>query len=120
MIVSSLFPSLGIGVATFAVAGMVGSVGGITGAAMTSIVMIFEMTRDYAVVAPAMITGVLSYAVRRSLLTDSVYTLKLSRRGHFVPSALQTSAHAQRPVRDFMMTDVAQVPAGMAPGNWPV
>jgi CIC family chloride channel protein len=111
-IVAAVFPTLGIGIPTFAVAGMVGSVGGITGAAMTAIIMIFEMTRDYAVVVPAMITAVLSYAVRRSLVYDNVYTMKLSRRGHYVPSALQTSTHSRRRVRDYMVTDFVRIPEG--------
>ncbi len=41
-LLSMLVPSLGIDPASFAVAGMSGMVGGVTGAAMTAIVMIFE------------------------------------------------------------------------------
>src|ERR1019366_6001543 len=46
----TLFPGLHVVPAAFALAGMAGVVAGATGAALTAIVMIFEMTLDYSVV----------------------------------------------------------------------
>ena len=71
------FPALNISPAAFAIAGMGGVVGGATGAAMAAIVMIFEMTLDYTVIVPMTLTVAISYAVRRSLIKDSIYTRKL-------------------------------------------
>ena len=82
-----LFPGLPINPAAFAVAGMAGVVGGSTGAALAAVVMIFEMTLDYAVIIPMTITVALSYGVRKGLLRQSIYTLKLARRGHDIPNA---------------------------------
>jgi len=110
LVLSHFFPSLSaVGAPGFAVAGMAGVVGGATGAAMASIVMIFEMTRDYGVIIPMAITVVLSYGVRRALVDQSIYTLKLARRGHFVPQALQANFHYVRSARDVMETDVVTV-----------
>jgi CIC family chloride channel protein len=77
----------------FSVAGMAGVIGGATGAAVTAIVMIFEMTRDYDVIIPMAITVAVSYGLRRFLSRDSIYTLKLARRGQPLPDALQTNLH---------------------------
>jgi len=85
---SLLFPDLGISPSAFAVAGMAGVVAGATGAAVTSIVIIFEMTLDYSVILPMLITVTLSYGVRWSFCRDSIYTLKIERRGHHVPGAM--------------------------------
>jgi CIC family chloride channel protein len=84
-LVSRIFPTLGISPAAFAVAGMVGVIGGSTGAVMTAIVMIFEMTMDYTVIIPVTITVALSHGIRKMLSPQSIYTLKLVRRGHLMP-----------------------------------
>ncbi len=95
----------------FAVAGMAGVVGGSTGAAMAAIVMIFEMTLDYSVIVPMTITVALSYEVRKLISRESIYTLKLVRRGHTMPDALQTNFHHLRRAGDIMDTRLVSVPA---------
>ena len=105
------FPSLPISPPAFAVVGMAGLVGGTTGAAITAIVMIFEMTLDYNVVLPMTITVAISYGVRKFLCKESVYTLKLARRGHYMPEALQANFHLVRLARDVMESDLTIVPA---------
>ncbi len=77
----------------FAVAGMAGVIGGATGAAVTAVVMIFEMTRDYNVIIPMTLTVAVSYGLRRFLSKESIYTLKLERRGKELPDALETNLH---------------------------
>jgi chloride channel protein, CIC family len=83
------FPSLAISPPAFALAGMAGVVGGATGAAMAAVVMVFEMTLDYNMIIPLALTVAISYAVRKSIIRDSVYTRKLTLRGERVPEALR-------------------------------
>jgi CIC family chloride channel protein len=90
IVINMIFPSLGISPPAFAVAGMAGVIGGATGAAMTAIVMIFEMTLDFTVVMPMAITVAISYGIRRYFSASTIYTEKLVRRGHFLPLELQT------------------------------
>ncbi|MEO8560213.1 MAG: chloride channel protein [Rhodospirillales bacterium] len=84
-ICQSLFPNLGLSPVLCAIIGMAGIVGGATGAAMTAILMIFEMTRDYAVTVPAIIAVACAIGLRRVLVFENIYTLKLARRGHRIP-----------------------------------
>lgn len=84
------------------VAGMAGMVGGSTGASITAITMTFEMTRDYSTILPIIITTVLAHMTRKSISEDSIYTLKLVRRGHVVPEGLQAAMHAAQRVQDVM------------------
>ena len=112
-----VFPGLPIHPATFAVAGMAGVVGGSTGAALTAIVMIFEMTMDYTVIIPITVTVALSYGIRRLLQPESIYTLKLARRGHFVPASLQANLHYLRPAKDIMDRRFITLPADV--DAWP-
>jgi CIC family chloride channel protein len=90
--------------AVFALAGMAGLVAGATGAALTAIVMIFEMTLDYSVILPMTLTVAVSYGLRRLIMADSIYTTKLTRRGHVMPEALQSNAHMVHHVGDIAMS----------------
>lgn len=110
-ILGNLLPTLGISPAAFAVAGMAAVVGGSTGAAMTAIVMTFEMTLDYNVILPITIAVALSNGARSFLSRETVYTLKLARRGHFMPKALLTNFLYLRPAREFMNENVVVLPA---------
>jgi CIC family chloride channel protein len=110
-ILERFLPGLAISPPAFAVAGMAGMVGGATGAAMAAIVMIFEMTLDYSVIIPMTITVALSYGVRKHLCNESIYTLKLARRGHYMPEALQTHFHQLKRANDIMDTHFGTVQA---------
>ena len=106
-----LFPALDISAPAFAVVGMGGVVGGATGAAMAAIVMIFEMTLDYTVIVPMTLTVAISYAVRRSLMSDSIYTRKLVLRGDPVPETLRADLQFTRRAASIMNSPVKVLPA---------
>jgi CIC family chloride channel protein len=110
----AFLPDLHVNPATFALAGMAGLVAGATGAALTAIIMIFEMTLDYGVILPLTITAAVSYGLRRALSVESIYTMKLTRRGHVMPHALQANAHLVRRVSDLKLDPVLVVPADTA------
>jgi chloride channel protein, CIC family len=91
-----LFPGLPISQPLFAIAGMAALVGGSTGAVLTGIVMVFELTRDYNAILPVMLSVGLAYGMRTLLSRESIYTLKLIRRGATVPAGLQAALMATR------------------------
>jgi CIC family chloride channel protein len=109
-----LFPWLTISTPAFAVAGMAGMFAGATGAAMAAIVMIFEMTLDYNVIIPMTITVALSYGVRKILTSESIYTMKLVRRGHYMPEALQVNFQQLSRAMRVMDPNFLLVPDSMA------
>jgi chloride channel protein, CIC family len=55
----------------FAIVGMAAMVGGATGAAMTAVTMIFEMTRDYDIVMLMIVAVALSIGIRRVLSQEN-------------------------------------------------
>ncbi len=97
-----LFPAMGVHPAAFAIAGMAAGIGASTGAVITGVVMILEMTQDANVVLPIMITTSLAYGVRKWLSPESIYTLKLLRRGHIVPEGLHSAVSESKQARDVM------------------
>jgi CIC family chloride channel protein len=111
ILVHHLFSGLNVAAPAFAVAGMAGMVGGATGAAMAAIVMIFEMTLDYTVIIPITVTVAISYGVRKLLSRESIYTMKLVRRGHTIPESLQANFQQLKRAREIMDTRFAPVAA---------
>jgi CIC family chloride channel protein len=111
IIVHQFFPGLNVTPPAFAVAGMAGMVGGATGAAMAAIVMIFEMTLDYSVIIPMTVTVAISYGVRKLLSRESIYTMKLVRRGHTIPESLQANFQQLKRAREIMDTRFTPVAA---------
>jgi len=109
-----LLPGLDVSIPTFAIAGMAASIAGSTGAVLTGIVMLTEMTRDHSIILPLAITCAVAYAVRRAIMDDSIYTMKLRARRHTVPQGLDSSRLTSRCVRDLATTDFAVVAAGGA------
>jgi len=97
-----LFPALTMPIPAFAVAGMAAAVAGSTGALLTAIVMSYEMTRDYNAILPVIITCAVAWAVRKQLVGQSIYTIKLLRRGHVVPEGLQAGTAQARRLSDVM------------------
>ena len=65
----------------YALVGMAALVAGTTHAPLTAIVMLYEITREPKVILPVMFAAIVATAGARLLLTDSIYTLKLRRRG---------------------------------------
>ncbi len=100
--IHALIPGASITIGTAAVIGMACMVGASTGAAVTGVVMIFEMTRDYHVIIPLIISVSVAYAVRRLLLADTVYTMKLTRRGQRITTAIQSQLYLTRRALEFI------------------
>ena len=77
----TIFPNLTSTPGAYALVGMAAFFSGAAHAPITAILILFEMTRDYRMILPLMFATVLSTFVSRLLSKDSIYTLKLSRRG---------------------------------------
>ena len=113
ILLQHIFPGITISPVAFAVVGMAGIVGGTTGAAITAIVMIFEMTLDYGVIVPMTTTVAIAYGVRKMISNESIYTLKLTRRGHHMPSAMQANIQYMKPARELNHAGIVRLPADM-------
>ena len=64
-LISAIAPRVPVNLPAFAMVGMGAMVGGGTGAAMTAVTMIFEMTRDYDIVLPMILAVAVALGVRR-------------------------------------------------------
>jgi chloride channel protein, CIC family len=100
-----------LSVPAFAMVGMGAMVGGGTGAVMTAVTMIFEMTLDYSIVMPMIVAVAMSIGARRMLSRETIYTLKLVRRGQAIPKARHANMFLVRPAGEVMDSDIEVLPA---------
>ncbi len=110
LVFNSLFPSIALNSATYALVGAGALFAGTASAPLTCIVLIPEMTRDYSLIPPMMAACVTSYIISSLLMKNSIYTLKLVKKG-----ISMDIDHVLSDVRveDIMTADVSTIPADM-------
>ena len=67
--------------AAYALVGMAAVVAATTHAPLTAILMLFEITGNYKVILPIMMAAMVSTIIAQVLFRESIYTIKLKRRG---------------------------------------
>ena len=85
MLVESIFPNWAGGSGAYAMVGMAAFFAAAAKAPTTSILILFEMTNDYRIMLPLMAATVSSVYLSHWLLPQSIYTLKLHKRGIHYP-----------------------------------
>jgi len=108
-VVHYLFPSVTASPGAYSLVGMGAIVAGATHAPITAILILFELTDDYRIILPLMMTCILSALTASQLKRESIYTMKLVRRGIDVRAGKEISILKSLSVRDFMIRDVAFV-----------
>ena len=76
-----MLPGIAGPAGAYGVIGMAAVFAGAAQAPITASIIIFELTGDYQVILPLMFAVVLATGVSRVLTKESIYTLKLRRRG---------------------------------------
>jgi CIC family chloride channel protein len=91
-------------------------VAGTTHAPITAILIIFELTNDYKIILPLMMSCIIASLVASYLKDGSIYTIKLMRRGLDIKGGLDQSILRTLMVIDFMSytTDTISEDANLA------
>jgi CIC family chloride channel protein len=82
----------------YALVGMGTAFAGIVRAPMTSVVMIFETTRDYAIIVPLMISNLVSFFISSRFQREPIYEVLARQDGIHLPGAESRSVEGQRRV----------------------
>jgi CIC family chloride channel protein len=80
-LVMHLFPNLTIEIGAYALVGMAAVFSAAARAPLTSMLIVFEMSNDYRLILPLMAAGMVASTFAQWLHSDSIYTLKLTKRG---------------------------------------
>ncbi len=92
-----------------ALVGMAAVLAGTTHAAVSSVLIIFEMTGDYGVILPLMLTAAVAAATSRAIEPDSLYTAPLRRRGVGLPELPRPEWLRRAPVAALVVPDAERV-----------
>jgi len=86
----------------YALVGMGTAFAGVVRAPMTSVVMIFEITRDYAVIVPLMISNLVSLFIASRLQKKPIYEMLAQQDGIHLPTAESRELEGNRRVQQAM------------------
>src|SRR5271169_1503836 len=106
-----LFPAHTATSGAYALVGMGAAFAGIVRAPMTSVLMIFEMTQDYAVIVPLMIANLVSLFISSRLQHRPIYEELAVQDGIHLPTAETRHRLAQRQVVRVMRAETPSLPA---------
>ncbi|MEJ2208365.1 MAG: chloride channel protein, partial [Anaerolineae bacterium] len=115
--VHALFPAVTAPAGAYAMVGMAAFFSGAAHAPVTAIIILFEMTGDYNIILPLMLTTVVTTLIARMLSRESIYTLKLTRRGIHLEQGQDVDVMQGVTVGEAMTTDIDVVPPDMSLPN---
>jgi chloride channel protein, CIC family len=108
-----LLPHLAAAPGAYGLVGMGAVFAAAARAPITAVIIIFELTGDYRIILPLMFAIVLATALANTLTRDTIYTLKLRRRGVDIDQPARPSRMAQIPVAAAMSVP----PRALAPSE---
>ena len=115
--VHAIFPGMTASPGAYSIVGMGAVVSATTHGPLSSILILFELTSDYKIILPLMIACIIGSLASGQLLKDSIYTLKLARRGVNIRSGKEVNVLKSIRVKDVMNPAVETIPENLSLGK---
>lgn len=96
------FPGHTAGAGAYALVGMGSAFAGIVRTPLTSVIMIFELTRDYSIIVPLMISNLVAYFIAQRLQPVPIYEALARQDGIHLPTAESRAEHERISVQRVM------------------
>jgi CIC family chloride channel protein len=109
--VNAVLPGVTASAGAYGLVGMAAVFAATGRAPITAVIIVFELTGDYSVILPLMLTVVVATGISRQLSRDSIYTLKLRRRGIDIEQPAGAGAFAGMVVGEVMSPPPVSLPA---------
>jgi CIC family chloride channel protein len=116
-VVHYLFPGVTASPGAYSIVGMGAVVSATTHGPLAAILILFEMTGSYKIILPLMLACIIGTIASGQLLRDSIYTLKLARRGVDIKEGKEVNVLKSMFVKDVMTPDVETIPEGLPLGK---
>ena len=116
-VVHHIFPEVTATPGAYSIVGMGAVVSGTTHGPISAILILFEMTGDYKIILPLMIACIIGCLASGQLLEDSIYTLKLARRGVNIRAGKEVNVLKSISVKDVMNPEVETIPENITLGR---
>jgi chloride channel protein, CIC family len=105
-----LLPNVTANPGAYALVGMGTAFAGIVRTPLTSVIMIFEMTRDYSIIVPLMISNLISFFISQQLQHEPIYEALALQEGVYLPTGESRDELEGVHVGEVMLTDVDPLP----------
>jgi CIC family chloride channel protein len=115
--VHALLPEITASAGAYSIVGMAAVVGGTTHGPLSAILILFEMTGNYRIILPLMIACIISSVAAGQLLKESIYTLKLARRGINIRAGKEVNVLRAIPVEEAMNPNVDTIAENLSLGK---
>jgi chloride channel protein, CIC family len=115
ILLNMMYPSIHINPFYFVMAGMSAMISGASGAIVTAIVMVFEITGNSNALLLMILSSVIALGVRRHYMKESVYTLKLFRRHSYLPEGMMAAMVEAKQAQHILSTDLSEEIPGKKP-----
>lgn len=109
--VHALFPGMTAGAGAYAMVGMAAVFAGAAHAPISSILILFEMTNDYLIILPLMLACIVATLAASVAHPDSIYTLKIRRKGVELAEGRERHLLERTPVARATLPDIRTVRA---------
>jgi CIC family chloride channel protein len=113
-ILHNLFPDVTASPGAYSIVGMGAVVSATTHGPLAAILILFEMTGNYQIILPLMLSCIVGTIASRNLLKDSIYTLKLARRGIDIKGGKEVNVLKSIYVKDVMSSNVETFPENLS------
>ena len=113
----AVFPGVTASPGAYSIVGMGAVVSGTTHGPLSAILILFEMTGDYKIILPLMIACIISSLASGQLLKESIYTLKLARRGVNIREGKEVNILKSIPVKNVMNPEIETIPESLNLGR---
>jgi CIC family chloride channel protein len=113
IVVHQLFPNVTASPGAYSIVGMGALVSATTHGPLAAILILFEMTGSYKIILPLMLACIVGTIASRQLFSDSIYTLKLARRGVNIREGKEVNVLKSMTVKEVMTPDVETMPEGL-------
>lgn len=110
----ALLPHVTANPGAYALVGMGAAFAGIVRSPMTSVIMIFEMTRDYSIIVPLMIANMISFFISQKLQRAPIYEALALQEGVFLPTGESREELAGMRVAQIMRTGPEPLPVDLS------
>ncbi|MEE9139171.1 MAG: chloride channel protein [Alphaproteobacteria bacterium] len=113
---TAIAPELSSGLGAYSLVGMGAVAGAVLGAPISTILIIFELTGDYALTVAVMLAVVIATVMTRQIVGHSFFTLQLERAGLSLEGGREARLFREQRVGGVMRDDYETIPvsAGMA------
>jgi CIC family chloride channel protein len=112
-VVHHLLPAVTADPGAYSIVGMGAVVAATTHGPLTAILILFEMTGEYKIILPLMLSCIIGSITSGQLLRDSIYTLKLARRGIDIKEGKEVNVLKSILVGDVMSRKVETIAEAM-------